>query len=72
MANIIKFEKKSLRDMFLQSLSQTQTEMFFKLLMELDSKYEKLEQQYVKKSVECEMLKLENSVLRGEFGSENK
>ena len=65
MADILKFTpKKSIEDKFMESLTEEQNEMFFKIIMRVREDYEQLQSKLVKKIAECELLRLEIESLK--------
>ena len=72
MGEIIQFPpKKSIEDIFMESLSDEQNEMFYEIISKIRTEYEEMQNKLVKKIAECEMLRLENKSLKGEK-DENK
>ena len=65
MAKIINFKKKDLSNNFVQSLTEEQKDIFLDLLIQIEDCYENLKQKYLEKSAECEILKAENTILKG-------
>lgn len=69
MADVLMFKKppkKTIEDIFFDSLSDQQIEMFSEIMAEIEADYEDLQNKLLKKIAECEMLRLENKKLRGE------
>lgn len=68
MKNIIQFrkpQKQSLEDQFIETLNGSQTEMFYEIIARIAAEYENLENKFVKKTAECELLRIENERLNG-------
>lgn len=69
MNNIIKFkkpQKKNIEELFMESLTERQTEMFFEIIELIQQDIDKLQATLLKKITECELLRLENESLKGE------
>ena len=67
MGKILKFKKPKIEDLFMESLSENQFELFSEIMTKIQEEYTALENKLLDKIAECELLKIELNSLKGEL-----
>ena len=59
-----KIKETTLEDKFINTLEDEQVEMFYEIIQKIKQEYDELNNKYLQKVTECEILKYENKSMK--------